>query len=212
MAPAPKLHPVDAVEIERARSEIRWNNADCELKELELQVIKSSSTAQGTFCLFDGVDDDTVHPLMMGMAHWSRNHPGAPITLLINSPGGSVISGFAFFDFLEELRRSGHRLTTKGFGMQASMGGIVLQAGDERVMSARSWLLIHEVQGLVAGSFSQMDDDMKFNERLQKQAVAILTARSNLSERAIKNRWKRKDWWLDATEALKSGFIDRIES
>lgn len=177
----------------------------------EKNLISESPTARGYFHLFDGVDDATVYDLMQRMDTWSAIHPEQPITFCINCPGGSVISGNALYDFLLELKTRGHYLTTKCFGMAASMGGVLFQAGHERVISPRSWMLIHEVQGIVAGSFSEMEDDMAFNERLQKQALKILSERSTLSERAIKTKWKRKDWWMDAPEALKFGFADRIE-
>jgi ATP-dependent Clp endopeptidase proteolytic subunit ClpP len=180
--------------------------------ETEIKFAKGSPEAKGLFLLGDTVDDGLIHSLMHDMTIWSANHPGQPITLLINTPGGVVISGYAFYDFLQELKGRGHHLTTKACGMAASMGSILLQAGDERVITARSWVLIHEVQGLVVGSFSQMEDDMRFNERLQAQALDILGERSNLSQTQIKNKWKRKDWWLDAPDTVKAGFADRIEA
>lgn len=199
--------------LEARNLELRNEQVELENWKLrtEKNLISESPTARGFFHLFDGVDDATVYDLMHRMDTWSAIHPNVPITFCINCPGGSVISGNALFDFLLELRRRGHHLTTKCIGMAASMGGILFQAGDERVITPRSWVLIHEVQGIVAGSFSEMEDDMRFNERLQEQALAILVERSTLSKRAIKAKWRKKDWWIDSAEAIKFGFADRIE-
>ena len=45
-----------------------------------------------------------------------------------------VIAGLALYDFIQTLRRKGHKVTTVSYGMAASMAGILLQAGDVRVM------------------------------------------------------------------------------
>lgn len=192
-------------------AEIRETSAKAEMAELELKYLKARPQAKGHFAFVGPVCEDTVHRLIDKLEIWSETHPGGAITLTINSQGGSVIDGFALYDYLQALKARGHKLTTVGVGMCASMGGVLLQAGDERIVGPRCWLLIHEVQGITAGSFSQMEDDMKFNERLQAQALDILAERSLLTRKQIQNRWKRKDWWLDAADSLKGGFVDKIE-
>lgn len=177
---------------------------------VERKRVENHPVAKGEFMFIGAVFEEPVHEMIEQMDIWSRNHPGDPITLVINSQGGVVVDGFALYDFIMELKRRGHSITTKGLGLQASMGGILLQAGDERVMTPRSWMLVHEVQGIAEGSFSDMKNVMKFNERLQNQALDILAERSNWSRRTIKTKWK-DDLWLSAQDALKAGFIDRIE-
>jgi ATP-dependent Clp endopeptidase proteolytic subunit ClpP len=145
------------------------------------------------------------------LGYWSRRDPGEPMTIVFNSPGGSVFEGLAFFDFIQKLKREGHHITTKGTGMAASMGGILLQAGDERVMDPRAWLLIHEVSTLVAGKMADMDDALKFAKRLQASCMDILAERSTMTAKQIERKIDKTDWWLSAEEALALGFIDRVE-
>lgn len=180
-------------------------------KERENRYYTGTDTAKGIFSLFCAISEEPVKALVHQISTWTRLHPGGEVKLLINSPGGVVVDGFALYDFLQEVQRSGHKVITKGYGMQASMGGILMQVGDERVLSPRSWMLIHEVQGIAAGSFSKMEDDMKFNEKLQNQALDILSAKASLTKQTIKKRWKRQDWWLSADEAVSHGLADRIE-
>lgn len=177
--------------------------------EREQGLVDGSPVANGEFALIGPVDDD-IYDLMHKMDIWSRNHPKADITLVINSPGGTVVDGFAFYDFLQILKRRGHYITTKGLGLQASMGGILLQVGDHRTMSPRSWMLIHEVQGIADGSFSEMSNLVKFNERLQNQALDILAAKSAWTRAKIKKTWVA-DTFLDANDALQAGFVDEVE-
>lgn len=194
-----------------ALDNLREKKLALEITALERQqkLIDGSPVASGEFFMLGPVDED-VYELMLRMDIWSRNHPAADITLTINSPGGTVVDGFAFYDFLNTLKRRGHHITTRGIGMQASMGGVLLQAGDHRVMSKRSWMLIHEVQGLAEGSFSEMSNTMKLNKRFQDQALDILAAKAKWSKLKIRKTWTT-DTWLDAADALKAGFVDEVE-
>src|SRR5574341_658348 len=116
----------------------------------------------------------------------------------------------ALWDFLLELRQRGHKLTTVARGYAASMAGILLQAGDERVIGPESWLLIHEASFGVVGSYGEVEDRVEWVKKIQARILDIFASRSKLSRSQIKRRWHRKDWWLDSDEALKLGFVDRI--
>lgn len=142
---------------------------------------------------------------------WARKRPGSEITIVFNSPGGGVFEGLALYDFIKDLRARGHKVVTKSVGMAASMGGILLQAGDERVMGPNAYMLIHEVSSGTMGKVSEMEDALEFSTRLQERLLGILAERSTMTTTQIKRKWKKKDWWLDAPEALELGFIDRIE-
>jgi ATP-dependent Clp endopeptidase proteolytic subunit ClpP len=156
------------------------------------------------------VSEDRVDHAIRTLGEWSRTRPGAAITIVLNSPGGSVIDGLALFDFIQVLKQAGHHIEVVAAGYAASMGGVLLQAGTTRVAQRNSFMLIHEAATVAGGKSSDLEDQVKFIERLQKKLLAILAERSTLSEQQIRNRWKRKDWWLDADEMLALGFVDEI--
>lgn len=145
------------------------------------------------------------------LEHWERRDPGEPITIRINSPGGSVLDGFALLDTILRLRRKGHKVTTHGLGMVASMATILMQAGDERVLDKNAWFMIHEVSAGTSGKASDMEDELRFVKKLQDRLLDILSERSTLSKTQIKRRWTKKDDWMSADEALALGFVDRVE-
>ena len=164
------------------------------------------------YVLYGVVDGSTIKNAMGDLGKWSRRAPeGTPLKVLINSPGGSVIDGLALYGFLRNLSRNGHPVTTVAIGQASSMGGILLQAGDTRIMDAEAWLLIHEVSAGAIGNVSEMKDRTKFMERLLDQAIDILSARSTMTKRQIKNKMTRTDWWLRADEALELGFCDEVQ-
>jgi ATP-dependent Clp endopeptidase proteolytic subunit ClpP len=145
------------------------------------------------------------------LVEWNRLDPGCDITFIIDSPGGGIIEGFHLFDVMLSLRKDGHHITTITNGMAASMGGILLQAGDRRIAGPNASILIHEASFGAMGSMGQVEDTVEFAKKLQERLLGILAERSSLTKTQIRNRWKRKNWWLDADEALKFGFVDAIE-
>lgn len=161
--------------------------------------------------VFSGsVTDSSVSSCIKQLTAWDRLDPGCDIEIVFMSPGGEVIPGLALFDSIQQFRRRNHQVTTVALGYAASMAGILLQSGDVRIMSKESWLLIHEVQFGAFGSMGEVEDRTKWVERIQERILDIFAARSKLSKKQLRNRWKRRDWWVDSDEALKLGLIDEI--
>lgn len=201
----------------KAAAETRKALAEAEVAEIDLAKRRHEESKRlagdehfHVYRFQTAVEAGSAKACMDQLATWHRLDPGCPIEIVFNSPGGDVVNGLALFDYIQELRRAGHRVTTKALGMAASMAGILLQAGDVRVMSAESWLLIHEASFGVSGSFGDVEDRVKWIERIQDRILDIFAARSKLSKSQIRRRWHRKDWWLSSDEALKLGFIDEV--
>ena len=201
--------------------EIRKTRAEAAKAEIELAVaqdVESDRLVKGgkrrILNIRDVIHPDITDKWIDALTHWSLRDPGEPITINISSPGGSVTDGLALFDTIMRLRRQGHHVTTRGMGLVASMAGVILQSGDERIMDERAKLLIHEGSSNFGGksmTAGEMEDAQFFSKLLREDILNIYASRSNLSKTQIKNRWARKDWILTAEEALKYGFVDKVE-
>lgn len=164
------------------------------------------------------VDSKSVASCMDWLNVWRRG--GSPVTMeiIFTSPGGSVVDGMALFDFIQQLRREGHTIVTGTLGMAASMAGILLQAGDTRWVGKEAWVLIHQVQAGVLGSWGEIEDRVKWLEKVQDRILDIFadraskaTGRSAKTVRAmVKKEWSRTDWWLSSDECLANGFVDEV--
>lgn len=163
------------------------------------------------YTFYDPVRELTVYKAIEEISMWARRDPIQPIKVVFTSPGGNVLDGIALYDFLVALRKAGTKIDVTALGWAASMSAILLQAGEERIMGRNSYLLIHEVSDVVGGNMSVIEDQVEFAKRLQETLLDILSERSKLTKRQIKAKWKKKDWWLDAKEALEFGFIDTIQ-
>ncbi len=162
------------------------------------------------------VSEGTVKECINQLTTWSRQNPkGAHIEIQINSPGGGVIEGFALIDFLHDLRHKGHTIDIVALGWAASMAGVILQAGDRRVMGENAILLIHKAQFGASGSFDQIEDRVKMVKLMQDRILHLFESRAKdinpkTTRKFIERNWDRKDWWLSAQEAAKLGFIDEV--
>jgi len=169
------------------------------------------------------VTESAVKGCMEQLMRWHRMEVQAgddpqPIEIIIQSPGGGIFAGFALYDHVQYLRRLGHYVTTTALGMAASMAGVLLQAGDNRVMGADAFLLIHEAAFAAAGSIGQIEDRVELVKMMQSRILGIFAERAEGSEakhpitrRQIAKNWERKDWWIDSTTALRLGLVDEVK-
>lgn len=202
---------LEAAKISNLNAERRIFELEASFRERKLaDEVHSLNDAQ-IFHFFGPVNQTNCSIAIEELGTWSRKAPNSDITVVFNSPGGTVFDGLALFDYLRDLQRRGHKVVTKAIGKAESMGSVLLQAGTERIMSKNAFILIHEISGGAMGKASEMEDSVKLVERLQTKLLTILADRSTLSPTQIKRRWTRKDWYLDAEEALSVNFIDRIE-
>lgn len=202
---------------QRAWAELRKLQLETERTVLELEMMRRAERdraadprAANVYTFYSAVEPESVQHCMAELGTWSRRGPGSELTVIFNSPGGSVLDGLALFDYLQQLRSIGHPVTTMALGRAASMGAVLLQAGSRRVIGRNAFLLIHEVSHHSVGKVSEMEDSVGFTKRLQKRLLAILSERSTLNEREIQRRWARKEWWLDAEEAVALGLADEL--
>lgn len=156
------------------------------------------------------VSSGSVKECINTLTTWSRKSPGADIEIVFNSPGGAIVDGFALFDFIQLLRTRGHRITTSTLGMAASMAGVLLQAGDWRVMGKQSWLMIHEASFGTIGKIGEVEDTVDWIKMVQERILDIFAERSTMSKTQLRKKWLRKDWWISSDQALELGLVDEV--
>jgi ATP-dependent Clp protease protease subunit len=156
------------------------------------------------------------------LTRWSRidatrdEKPG-DIELVLYSPGGSVVDGMMLFDTIQLLRRQGHRIDTTAIGMAASMGSILLQAGQKRRMTSESWLLLHNLSASAGGALGEIEDRVDWYKKISERTLDIFADRckkskgtDKLTRAEIKKKMDRKDLWLSSGESLKFGLVDEV--
>ena len=201
-------------ELSLAQNEIEFKLKQIQLEDkLDFVNRKEASDERNFLYRFnDKVSKDTVRHCMETLTEWHRLDPEYAIEIIFSSPGGSIIDGFELFDFLQDLRNKGHHLTTGTLGYAASMAGVLLRAGDVRWVGQQAWIMIHRAAFGAWGKTYEIEDEVKFIQRIEERILAIFTSRSNLTKNKIKRNWDRKDWWISADEALTMNLVDEIRA
>lgn len=177
---------------------------DNEFNDMTAKLLESR-----TIVISKQVDSELASKVINLLILLEQNSPDKGITVLINSPGGEVFSGFAIFDMLKFITCP---ITTIVTGFAASMGSILSLAGDEgrRFAMPNAKIMIH--QPLLMGYQGRATD-------CEIQAKEILKTRDNLialycevtghSYEKIRDAIDR-DNWFSASEAKEFGLLDRV--
>lgn len=129
-----------------------------------------------------------------------------PITIYINTPGGSVIDGLAIYDTMRFVKS---KIVTVCTGMAASMGSILLVAGDERKILPNGRVLIHQPSSYMWGTAADLTIEVEEVNKDKKRLYEILAKHTGQPyEKIIQD--SQRDFWLDANDALEYGCVDQI--
>lgn len=186
--------------------------AGIDRQERELEQIRALSEIN-TYHFRADFNEESVNECLDTIHDWHNLDPNGDWRIVLNSPGGNVNEGFHLFDDLEafSIRGGGtHDITIIVRGMAASMGGILLQAADHRVMGPRASLLIHPMSSWFGGTRGHNHDYMEWTEFLTAHVFDIFRDRGSIPKKTLAAALERKDLWIPAEQALTWKLVDRI--
>lgn len=137
----------------------------------------------------------------------SENH-SKDISIYINSPGGSVVSGLAIYDTMQFIKPN---INTIAIGQACSMGALLLSSGtkNKRYALPNSRIMIHQP----LGSFQGQASDIKIHANeiifMKNKLNSILSGNTNKSIKEIEFDTER-DYFMSPYDALKYGLVDKI--
>lgn len=190
-------------------AEARFHDLQSDRLERALEEEQAALESQRVLDFTSDISFASARAAINTLSEW-RARSKDPITIRLMSPGGNVIATLALYDYIRLLVAEGIDVTVVGIGFCASGGAVLLQAGNRRVVTSNTHVMIHEISTEAVGRLSDIADEAKFLERMQDRLLDILSEKSTFTKRQIKNRWKGKDWWLNAEEAVEAGFADEI--
>ena len=135
-----------------------------------------------------------------------------PIYIYIDSPGGSIDSGFGIYDMIRFVNAP---VCTIGTGLIASMGSIILLSvpKERRFALPNSHYLIHQplIGGVARGVASDLEIQAEEMAKSKKKLIRLIADETGRSETEVEKDCDR-DHWLTAEEALSYGLVSRIIS
>ncbi|SHF46675.1 ATP-dependent protease ClpP, protease subunit [Ruegeria intermedia] len=130
----------------------------------------------------------------------------APLTLRLNSPGGSVFDAVAIYN---ALGRHASNVTVTIDGIAASAASYIAMAGDEIIMPENAFLMIHDPSGLVMGTAADMRSMAEALDKVGASLIKGYAAKSGKAEDEIA-KLMAAETWFDASEAIDMGLADTL--
>ena len=135
-------------------------------------------------------------------------NPNADISLYINSPGGQVAAGWAIMDTMQYIKSP---VSTIGMGLVASMGSVLLAAGErgKRFVLPNTQVMIHQPLAGAQGQITDMEIQLT---QFQKNKKALLKQMAEFTGRKEKEVFEamERDNWMTPAEAKDFGLIDGV--
>ncbi|MBR1877554.1 MAG: ATP-dependent Clp endopeptidase proteolytic subunit ClpP [Paludibacteraceae bacterium] len=154
------------------------------------------------------VNDYTANVIQAQLLYLDSVDSERDIHLYLNTPGGSVYAGLGIYDTMQFV---GAKVATICTGLAASMGAVLLVAGEKGMRAAlpHSRVMIHQPLGGIQGQASDIEITAKEILKLKDELYQIISDHSGKSIDQIRQDADR-DHWMTAKEALEYGMIDRV--
>ena len=193
---------------------------DTYMNTLVPMVVEQTSRGERSYDIFSRLLKERIifvsGPVHDGMAtlivaqllFLEAENPSKEIAMYINSPGGVVTSGLSIYDTMQYIRP---RVSTLCIGQAASMGSLLLAAGDPgmRYSLPNSRVMVHQPSGGFQGQASdialQAKEILELKERLNKIYVKHCGQSLKKVEAALD-----RDNFMTAEAAKDWGIIDQI--
>ncbi|WP_095173603.1 MULTISPECIES: ATP-dependent Clp protease proteolytic subunit [Blautia] len=163
--------------------------------------------------LGEEVSDTSAGLIVAQMLFLEAQDPNKEIQLYINSPGGSVTSGFAIYDTMSYIKCD---VATIGVGLAASFGAFLLAGGTpgKRMALPNAEIMIHQPAIHGNGIQGPASDIRIMSEYMQKNKQRLNRILAENTGHTIEEieRDTDRDNFMSAEEALKYGLIDSVIS
>ena len=160
-----------------------------------------------TIFLGTEIDSDVAN-IIIAQLLWLNSMSDDEITMMINSPGGVCYDGLAIYDTIKTLSSP---VATQCIGMAASMGAVLLSAGEKghRLALPHSRVMIHQPIGGARGQATDILIEAEQIKILKDELCGLLAENTGQPLKKVLEDCER-DHWMIASEAKEYGIIDDI--
>lgn len=154
------------------------------------------------------INDAVSNVVIAQLLFLQAQDPVKPISVYVNSPGGSVTAGLAIYDTMQFISCD---VATYCVGQAASMGAVLLAAGTKgkRYSLPNARIMIHQPWGGAEGKASDISIAAQEILRLKEKLNGILAFHCGKTLKQVTKDTDR-DNFMSADEAKKYGLIDEV--
>lgn len=154
------------------------------------------------------VNDGMASLICAQLLFLESENPDKEIFMYINSPGGVVTSGLSIYDTMQYIRP---KVSTLCFGQAASMGSLLLAAGEPGLRYAlpNARIMIHQPSGGFQGQATDIEIHAREILNLKARLNQIYVKHTGQKLSVIEKNMER-DNFMTAEQAKDFGLIDNI--
>jgi ATP-dependent Clp protease protease subunit len=154
------------------------------------------------------IDGDVANIIVAQLLFLASEDSKKDISFYINSPGGHVSAGLAILDTMNHIQPN---VSTVCVGMAASMGAVLLSAGEKgkRFALPNAEIMIHQPSGGAEGMAADIEITAKQILRLRELLNKLLAKNTGQKLEKVERDVDR-DYFMTADEAKSYGIIDKV--
>ncbi len=159
-----------------------------------------------------GIDHEAFEDFIKGLTFLSKISED-PIVIQMNTIGGDWSHGMAIYDIIRACKC---HITIIAYGNCCSMGAVIFQAGDNRIISPNCIMMIHDGLDEFSGDAKSFENWAAYSKIIRQKMYAIFLERIKMKK--PKTSWNIKrvetfcshDRILTAQQAIDLGLADEI--
>ena len=154
------------------------------------------------------IEDHMASLIIAQLLFLESENPKKEISMYINSPGGVVSAGLGIYDTMQYIRSP---VSTMCLGMAASMGSLLLTAGekDMRFAAPNARIMVHQPSGGFRGQASDIERHAADIQKIKRRLNEIYVHHTGRAYEEIESALDR-DNFMSAEEGLAFGLIDKV--
>ena len=176
------------------------------------------NTDERLFYLNDSIDNASLGKICFNLLYLLRqddkkeaeqkNYTRQPISIFVNSFGGSVYDMWALVDIIENSKTPIHTYCS-GYAMSA--GFIIFLAGHKRFVTRHATLMCHQLSMWDNGKLRDMQQVMEEREQNQRDIENFIMKQTKITQEKLDEvRVKKIDWYIKSTDVEKLGVAEVI--
>ncbi len=154
------------------------------------------------------IEPTMANSIVAQLLFLESENPNAEISMYINSPGGDVSAGWAIMDTMQYIKAP---VSTIGMGLVASMGSVLLAAGEKgkRFALPNTSIMIHQPLGGFQGQVTDVEIRVKKMQKTKHTLIKQMAEFTGRKEKELFDAMER-DNWMCPVEAKEFGLIDAV--
>jgi ATP-dependent Clp protease protease subunit len=155
-----------------------------------------------------GIDDGVANAVIAQLLHLENESPEVPVSLYVNSPGGSIPATLAIYDAMQFIRP---RVETTCVGQAAATAALLLAGGapGSRSILAHGRVVIHAPAAEGRGTVPDLILEAEEVERVRTLQEEILAAHTGRSAAQVREDTAR-ELVLTPAAAVEYGVVDAV--